>query len=336
VKHWTALALLSLTLFVTSCAVRAKQGGTEAEKATGFLGMKKADLNVETEKAFLGVNEVVIGSFKVGFVEEDKAARKAGGYGGKASATSKLVGVSRADMQALTDALYDDFLAQLRGNGYQVLDRAPLLADAKFKATKSFPAPFETDDAVAAMGADCVYFVPAALGSSALHLFASDGISVMSWSLNNPTVAATQYAEANKVKVLSVNYLVDFVNADGHGGRFTSTASVQVGQGISIKPSSGISLIGGQGGTFSKVNGAIRLGQPISSTETFAEIVDVTSTAHKSVEVASNVIGVLGGVGTNQSRDFEVRANPAQFQAIVTTVGKQANQTLVAAMAARR
>jgi hypothetical protein len=63
---------------------------------------------------------------------------------------------------------------------------------------------------------------------------------------------------------------------------------------------------------------------------------DTTSGASRGLEIAANVIGVLGGVGTNASGAFEFVARPADYQAGSVEVLKAANDTIVAKMVSLR
>lgn len=329
--------LIAITA-VTACqfSVKADKGATAPKASTGFLGIKKSDLDIKTPKAFAGTKAVAVGSFKVGFVEAGGASAKASGFGGRSSAKVKLIGIDDATRQKITDTAYEDFLTQLESHGYTVSDRAALLGSDRFSKAKTIAAPYRTDNAGAALGAEVVYFQPSSFPQ--MHLFLEDGVTgfANAFGFGNPSVAANEYASKSGAKVLVVTLLVDVANADTHGGRFTSTSAVKVGQGLSVKPGSGIALLGGGGGTFQTSNGTVRLGQPQFSTETFGEMVDVTSGAAKSVELASNVASALLGGGTNISRKFELRADPVKFTEATSQLLKNTNGALVNAMAELR
>ena len=332
--------MVAAALLVAGCAVTSKAGGTAARTQKGFLGTKKAELDVTTDKAFAGVQQVVIGSFKVGFTDTKKSSAKAGGGFmssgmGHASAKMELTGVSDELRQQITDAAYADFVAALEQAGYQVVDRAQLLSHEAFAKTKSFPSPHKINNSPFAIGHEITYFAPSSF--PALHLFASDGAGLGGGiGSSNPSAGAIDFASKTGIKVLSVNYITDFANADAHGGGFAMHASVAVGQGLSIRPGSGVELLGGQGGTFSKANGMIHLGQPVYSTEQFAEVLGTTSAVNKSLQAAVNVTSVLLGGGSSTSRSFEVRANPEQFQAITTDLLQKSNKKIVDKMASLR
>jgi len=76
-----------------------------------------------------------------------------------------------------------------------------------------------------------------------------------------------------------------------------------------------INLTGGEGGTFSTNNGKIALGQPVMSQTEFATVADSTTGVDQGMQIAANVIGVLGGIGTNSKKDFTFTADPAKYKA---------------------
>lgn len=332
----TKVIIAAAVLLTLNGCVTTTNEGTVPGKSTGFLGRKQNDIKVTTDKAFAGAQKIAIGSFKVGFIEEGKSSAKAGrGFGGKATAKLELTGVPDSVKQQITDAAYADFINQLKALGYEVIDYETLIQDADYAKSKAIDLPFKTDNSPYALGQEITYLAPS--GFDGLRLFQKDGMGLKGGiGFNSPTMAAVKYAEQTGSKVVSVNYIVDFANAAGSGGSFRSTASVSVGQGLSVKPGSGVELIGGQGGTFSKNNGSIELGQPVFTTETFAEVIEDTSTANKSIQYAANAVSLLGGMGSNISRSYEIRANPEQYKTLVNGLLNETSSRLISEMAALR
>ncbi len=333
------LSILVLTTALASCSVTSTSGGTKpGEQKSGFMGMAKADdLKVDAEKAFKGVNEVIIGSFKIGFIESKTDKAKAGGgfmsggIGGKSSAEMSLTGINDAIRQDITEAAYKDFVKDLKAKGYKVADSQELFNDKDFADTKTYAAPYVDDqDGLLTSGAVTKFFQPKALGK--MRFFAGENANVMGgFAFGNPSTAATVFAEKSGKKVIHVIYTVDFSNAEDNSG-FT-TSAINVGQGISILPGSKLGLIGGQGGTFSTANGNIVLGQPIYSTKTFGEVVGTSSDLYKGAEVALNITTSLLGAGSNIRREFVVKANPTKYKAIALEVVKDANAAIASKMA---
>lgn len=330
-RIFVAVALL---LAVTACSVQSTSGGTAPQSSTGFMGMKKDDFDVSVDKAFAGRKEVVIGSFKINFIDDKKASAKAGmGYGGRSTAALKLNGVDAKLMQKITDAAYADFISKLKANGYTLANRADLLAHPDFKKVNTEKSPFREEASFFGRQVTTTYFAPTELGS--IYWAGEEG-HIGGFGFSNPMMGASVYADKTKIPVLFVSYTVDFANSDGDGGRFASTSSMSVGQGVSIAPGGGINLFGGQGGSFSTNSGHIKLGQPVYSTDTFGEVVNTTSDTYKATETALNVVSAVLGGGTNITRKFEINADPAKYQAVTGKVLAETNAKLVGKMASLR
>jgi len=307
---------LLVTLSITACA--GGGGGGTPFDAMGS-GTEKA-VNVNTGAAFKGIETIVIGGFTVGFDMEKTDSVKAGGgllgsgFGGKSTARSKLVGVSDATLQAVTNKAYEDFVGKLKAAGYKVVDRSQLTSRESFSTTKSYPVPYEdTQGGMLGGGNTTKYFAPSSFGG--LKLFLGDIPGAGGIGFSSPVAGAIEMAEKTGIKVLHVKHHIDFANSDKYGGWHTQSSSISVDQGISMPGGkSQLGIIGGQGGTFSTNIGTIGLSHTISTDKKFAEVSDATSDASRAVEVATNVVGVLGGIGSNTSRRYEFKANSAAFQ----------------------
>jgi hypothetical protein len=329
----TILCASVAALALGACSVTSTNQAVAPQESTGVFGIKSADYAVETEKAFKGVNRVVIGSFKVGFLEEKRESRKAGGglfgggFGGKSSAHVTLSGLTPELMQAITDAAYADFLKQLQAQGYTVEDRAQLLASADFAKANKQPSPLRQESSFFGSDNTLTYVAPKEIEN--LYFFMAETPETGGFGFSNPSVAAMGFADKNKLPVLSVTYLLDFVGSTGHGGAFTSTSSLEIGQSMHVPSGYGITLIGGQAGSFSTNNGSVKLGQPVHTTATFGEIEQETGEGMVAAETALNVVSALAGAGTNQHRQFAIKANPDQYQNAATGVLKDANKRLI-------
>ena len=329
-----ALLITTSLVLLAACSVQGKSGGTTpGEAKDGFMGLSTAsDVKTDTEAAFKGQSNVIIGSFQITYLEEKKASAKAGGglmgngFGGKSKAHVTLKNITTEQEQAITDAIYTDFIGKLQQAGYTVYDRAALVEHEDFKGVTSDVSPKREESSFFGGDVTQTTIAPTAIGRTYGGGFA----------FSHPIAGAAGFATKTKTPVLFVNYTVDFANAEGSGGYFSSTSSVEVGQGISIPPGGGVQLIGGQSGTFSTSNGSITLGQPVYSKETFGDVVGTTTDAEAGLEAAVNVIGLLGGIGSNQTRSFDINADPARYTAITQTVLAEANTKLVNKMKALR
>lgn len=320
------LVCIVMAMGLVGCSGISASGGAKApEKNTGFLGSTKSDIDVDTPKAFAGKNDVVIGAFRVGFVTYNKVGHSTGtsllgsaGSAGRASAKSTLVGINAASMQKITDAAYADFVSKLKANGYNVVDRSKLAALPEYKKMSTVASPQETDE----NGMDLTYVAPAGLP-----------LKGTGFAFSHPMSALSVSGEKLGIPVLDVDYILNFVNGSGAGW---SVATVEVGQGISIPPGSGVTLYGGQMSTFSNNVGSVKLGQPVYSTETFASVEGTTTDGDVALETATNVLTGLLGAGGRASREFNFNADPAKYAAVSHSVLSDANAKLVGAMKANR
>ncbi len=110
------------------------------------------------------------------------------------------------------------------------------------------------------------------------------------------------------------------------------SSSIQLGQGLTLEEGGKVAIVGGQMSSFSNNIGNVSLGQPITSEKEFATVVDSTTGVDKGMQVAANVIGVIGGVGTNSKRNYEFKSNPADFKAAALDVAEDANEAFVGKM----
>lgn len=338
-----SLSLVALLLATACAANTAKEGVVKApERSGGLFGLAKEDaVKVETADAFKGANDVVIGNFLVGFSIYKTDSAKAGGglmgsgFGGKSTARSSLVGIDDATMQKITDQAYSQFISSLKAKGYKVVDRADLNDFEKFKTTKTYPNPYEdSTGGLFGTGSKTKYFTPKSFGE--MRIFPGDILGVTGgFAFSSPMAGAMEYAKTKGVRVLNVVYVLDFANSEKYGDWHTNSSSVNVGQGMTIIPEfTKLAIVGGEMGTFSTANGVIRIGQPLTADREFATVTDSTSDTSKGVEMATNVIGLIGGIGTNISREYEFKATPSAYSSASQDVLSQATATMVGKMAA--
>lgn len=330
-----AIKALTAAIALTSLAACSVTSTNEvikpAEQASGPFGMFTHDaVKVEGGKAFVGVKKLVIGSFKVGFITTKKEHAKAGsGVGGNSSAMMELHGITPAVMQSITDKAYQDLLAQLQAAGYEVADRGQL-ASSEFEKSASKASPFTEEASFFGSDNTVTYVAPESIGK--LYFFMGETDQRNGFNFNTPDMAASGFADKNKLPIISVMYNLDFSSNKSETGAFASFSAVEVGQALSVTPGSGIILIGGQGGTFSTTNGSVKLGQPIASPEPFGEITNTTSGGMVALETTVNAASALLGGGTNQSRDFSVTADPLKYSSGAESILKKTNADLIRSM----
>lgn len=339
-KH---LPLLAVSVFLTACAVSAKNDGVmkAQERSGGLFGLStKDDVEVNSAGAFEGKQQVVIGGFKVGFNESKKLQNKAsgglfgGGFGGKSTGLVKLENVSDSTRQQITDAIYNDFVANLQANGYSVVARSNFTSSKAYEGTKEYDFPYENDDSgfLSSYGV-AQYYSPSAIGNKQpIFMGEIDGVTG-GFGFANPMNGAGEYSESTGVAVLNVTYFVDFAGAGGHAG--ITSSSLEVGQLLAVD-SGTLGITGGASGSFSSNVGTLTLGQPIASDKEFATIVNNSSDVSVGIETATNIASALLGGGTNQSREFVFNANEQKYADAAVDALRKANKTFVGKMVSLR
>lgn len=333
------MGLLTATALTGCGAATATQGVMKAEKTKGgFMGLAtNADLKVTGDAAFKGAREVVVGGFTVGFSTVQHSSRKAGGglvgngFGGKSSVFVTLEGLDEATMQAITDKAYADFTSKLKASGYTVLDRSVLLESKEFSGVKTYNSPEVSTVGLFSTTGKTTFMAPSAFGGK-MYSFADVPGYVGGLGFGSPAMGAAKLLESRKdgLRVLSVVYLLNFANADGHGGRWSMSSSVQVGQGLTVVPElSKMSMIKGYSSSFNAGTGVVGVGQPIQSDKEFVKVEDNTGAGFKASQVALNVVGVIGGVGTNQTSKYNFVTTPAKYSAAANDVLGQANSAVI-------
>jgi hypothetical protein len=329
-------ALMAIGAVLAACSVSAKEDGAiEArERKGGFLGLAtRAEVEVQTPAAFEQRQRVVIGGFKVGFNESKKMQNKAGsGFGGKSTGLVKLQGVSEATRQQITDRAYRDWIATLEAKGYTIVPRSQLTSNEAYAKVKHYEFPYTSDDSgfLSEYG-QATYFSPSAIGDrQPVFMGEIQGVSG-GFGFSSPNAAAAEFGKETGIAVLNVTYFVDFAGAEGHGGSWSASSSLQVGQLLAVDRGR-LGLTAGHGGTFSDKVGAMELGQPVASQKAFARIEETTSGAEKGVETAANLFSAVLGGGTNQTRKFVYHAEEDKYRAASMEVLRNANQRFVARM----
>lgn len=311
------------------------------ENNDSFFGLSKEDaVKVEGAEALAGVSNVVIASFKVGFIESAKQVNKAKGsflsgatFGGKARGNMTLEGVSAEVKQKIADQAYADFVSQLTAKGYTVLDRTDFAGSSDYSAmnVKNFPYEVDISGMLSKYG-KTMFYQPSELGTTGVP-FANDlesntgiGASLKMAAAFSSDAKVAAYAEKNHIGVISATYVVDFAAAGGHEG--ISSASIKIGQNLAVTRAS-VKMIVSNSSTFKSGLSNIYLGQSIQSGEKFGEVVNTTSDVDAVVQEVANVASLVVGQGTNRSRDFTIKADPQKYETLSIGVLKQTNATLL-------
>lgn len=330
------LLLLPLMLAISACGINSVDGvASRGENKSGAFALSKT-ADVKVEGTLEDVQNVVIGSFKVGFAESSKETSKARGSllggavsGGNSTGKVKLEGVSEQLKQEITNAAYADFMSKLKAKGYNIVDRSTLTASSQYQAAskKSFPYLLDESGMLSSYG-QTKYYQPSAFGSEGIVLMvdmpsASKGFA----AIGAPDMKMADFAQSKGTAVVSATYLVDFAVAEGRAG--ISTSSMKVGQNLAITEGA-IRFVKGGTSTFNNGTPALVLGQPIESGQEFGTITDATSGGAKVAEEAANVFSMVLGGGTNRSRSFNIVADPAKYKSQTLGILAKTNTALLA------
>lgn len=329
----------------TSAALAVAIAATLAITAAGPVQARKpADpVKVTSANTIKGTQRVTVGQFTIGFLVERKDSTKAGGglmgggFGGRSTVRSTLSGYTQAELQDITDAAYADFLAQLAVAGFEVADRASLAADPALTKISAEAGPREMTTITGRDDKAKVLFVSASQ-TAPLRLMPGDvaasGFGAMGLIMSGSQAmgAFTNYAKASGTRVLNVVYYLDFAKSDEYGGWFRSSSAVGVSGSLAMmQDQSKLSLVGPNYKT-----ATLALAQPVAVGGDFFRKDDAMSGGEKTANAIGNVIGLLGGVGTNSSKKFTFTPQPGAYTAGARQLTTEANQVLVQRLAALR
>lgn len=293
-----------------------------------------------------GISTVTIGAFNVGFIFESTDQTKASGgligaFGGTTKAKSELVGVAPEMMQAVTDAAYADFVAQLSAGGYTVQPAADLFGHAALAKTRSQDVPLDINIALEkGSKGKATYYKPSALPSLLMIPgdFLGSGMSSigMNMAAGQASAALAQYAKQAGVGVVDVVYLIDFSNLKRPGA--FSFGGLQVNSGLSVTADySRITLIAPNG-----KQSVITVKAPVIVEGEFVEKSDASSGTDKALQSAGNVAGGLaavaglGGLGLGKTRKFAFTARPGVYEEGAAKAASLASEMLIGRLGALR
>jgi hypothetical protein len=186
------------------------------------IGQGKASgaFRVQGENSFKGVSQVVIGQFTVAYMTK-KVDYDGGGFlatGQEGKSTGYLTGLSPADYQRTTDAIFEDFKKQLASHGISVADPAGLVADKYYGKTKQEAQGGKVDVTLKKKDhADALAYWPTQLGRADNALL---NMRMFDTNMANHYTAQYNFARTAKIPVVNVVYIVDFAKpAKSSGGQ---------------------------------------------------------------------------------------------------------------------
>ena len=310
------------------------------------LAKEEAPLKIQNKGALKGASQIAIAAFNVGFIFESTDATKStggliGAFGGATKAQSKLVGVTPAMMQQVTDAAYADFVSQMTARGFTVTAPGTVFGDVSFAKVKAQTGPTDINVALEkGSKGKAVYYKPSVLPKQVMLAtdFTGSGLSSMglAMSAGQNTYYLGTYAKAANTPVVDVTYLIDF-SQQKRPGSF-SFGGIKVNAALSVVPTySKVTVVGPNG-----KQDMLTLGQPISVEGEFIDMADASSGFDKTSQAVGNVAGGvaaafgLGGFGLGKTRKFEFTAKPGNYEQGATKAASLANECVAVQLSAMK
>ncbi len=305
-----------------------------------------APLKVTDKGAVKGASQIGVAAFNVGFIFESIDATAAtggliGAFGGATKAKSTLVGVTPEMMQAITDAAYVDFVAQMGAQGIAVAAPATVFGAAEMAKLKPVAGPTDINLALEkGSKGKAQFFKPSALPTQIILPgdFTGSGLSSLGLQMSGAqsAMAVSQYAKASGIPMVDVVYLIDFSDQKRPGA--FSFAGIRVNASLSVAAQFSKMTVYGAN---AKQN-SVLFNQPVAVEGEFIEKNDASSGLDKSSQAAANVAGGLaavaglGGLRFGKTRKFEFAAKPGNYEEGAAKAASLANAMLVAQVAAAR
>ncbi|HYC60426.1 MAG TPA: hypothetical protein VEK79_12755 [Thermoanaerobaculia bacterium] len=224
-------------------------------------------VDVKSIRGAKGAKRVVVPGYRVIFTTRSKVVANAedwlGGVGGgrssgaKASMEVVLGNVQFADLQAIADAAYADFLDELKAGGIDVVPLETIKSSAAFQKMKMTGSTAEQPYTKRSRDKKTDYIV---VSPSAIPLWFSnfDGdISDQGMSQTNIRAVMTMARELDALALFPIMH-VDFATLGGSGGKFARRASVTAKAAIYANPAYTLFYIANEkGGAFARMTDGI-------------------------------------------------------------------------------
>ena len=346
--HIFNAALLSAGLLFSSATSHAKDETTPLTVDASFNAGNAADKGfaIADNKALKGIKRVAVPVFAVEFITADNVNAQTSGFGsaGRASSTLyyKLLGVGEPEFQAITDALYTQFLAELKASGVEVIEASQVAAAPTYRklVAGGSPAPIKSDTTMmmSPPGLGIYGFAKMGGGNSSSQRSVFGAISSMGsgFAAVGAIADTIQLSADLNASLIEVRMRVNFVQLSddnkGFFGRLSGTASAS-GKAF---PSIDNVMMSVQSGP---LRSTVTMKHTLSlDTAAFAEVREKATTAG---DVAGAVaVGLLrlaiGGKDSSSSKELEVVADPARYKDVVGAGLGSAASMLVAHLKSER
>jgi hypothetical protein len=336
----TALAGLAVSAATFSGLALAADAPQPVAVTAAFNPTEQAQrmFTVALPEVLKGVKRVAVPLFTVDFTTADSESAETSGFAaaGRARVASfyKLKGVGQADFQALTDAAYARFLADLRAAGFETM------ALDKVQQSPTYRKLVASGKPMPAVRSDGMLLAPAGMGSYGFSEAGGakptllGGLSAMGSAFSNmstmmssamDTVELGKELDAAVVEVQLRVHFVQLTNENkGFLGRMASTASVS----SKVYPS----ITGATFSVQSSTRGSLTLKQPLAlDASVFSEVRKApTTTADVAGAIAVGLLQLaIGSKSSSSSEEMEAVADPARYREVVGSGMTALNQMFV-------
>ena len=301
---------------------------------------------ITDNKALKGITRVAVPVFVVEFVTADSVRTQTSGFGGMSRASAalyyRLLGVGEPEFQALTDAMYLDFMQRLKDSGLQVLAPDDFQAAAAYRKLaaggKKMPIRSDSHTVLSAQGLSVYGFARAATGTvkPSTGVFGAlagvgDGFSAMGDLMEGIDLAKQLNAATLEVR-LRVNFVELADNNTGFFGRLSNTASTS-GKAFPSIDGLVVHVQQAEQRTAMTLNKVLVLDPAV-----FAEVREKPTSA---ADVAGGVLVGLIRLASNSkdsssSTELEAIADPLRYKQIVGAGMSSLSDVVVARLKAER
>lgn len=224
-------------------------------------------VDVKSIRGAKGTKRVAVPGYRVIFTTRTKVVARAedwlGGVGGGSSSGAKatmevvLGNVEFPALQAIADAAYADFIAELQSSGMEVVPLETIMASPEFQKMKMTGSTAEKPYTKRSRDKKTDYIV---VSPSAIPLWFTnwDGdISDQGMSQTNIRAIMTMAKELDALMLYPIMH-VDFATVGSSGGKFARRASVSAKAAIYANPAYTLFYIANaKGGAFARMNDGI-------------------------------------------------------------------------------
>lgn len=347
-KPLIAAALVACLLASATAPALAKDETTPLTVDASFNAATAASkgFTVLESKVLKGIQRVAVPVFAVEFVVADSVSSTSSGFGGGGRSTNalyyKMQGAAEADYQAITDAVYLQFLADLKASGVEVLDAAQIVAAPTYRklVATGRPAPVRTDSTLmlSPPGLGIYGFAGMGGGNSAKSKSVFGALSDIGagFSAVGAITDTIQLATELDASLIEVRMRVSFVQLSDDSRGFLGRIAGQAAVSGKSSPSIDNVMVGVQSG-------------PLRSTLTMKHTLTLDPAAFAEVrEKATTKADIAGAIGVGllklalgskdsfDSKELEVVADPIKYREVVGGGLTNVGQMVVARLASER